>query len=321
MNMSPAHTGLAPSSLGFGCASVMGKVSKRDSLRALHLAHERGIRHFDVARSYGFGRAEAVLGEFLQGRRHEVTLTTKFGVVPPELSWKTRTLMPVARFVAEHVPGVAGRLRKRSGEVLAEKCFDVTYARTCLETSLRELRTDHIDFYMLHEPHSLTPAQHQDVVAFMLDAVAAGKVRRWGMACPLLSDLRLVDSLKPDVVQMEGHLMNAPEFLALGLNLSEDRFITRPFCGGLSDAVRSQVDRIRPDTLGELAAQGHALSDFALAVAMNLAGPGGVLIGAMYDADHIDRNSKAMRLIQSNEGLNTLAQQWLAQAAPTTTYP
>lgn len=315
MNNTSTHNRLAPSALGFGCASVMGKVGRSDSLRALHLAHEQGIRHFDVARSYGFGRAESLLGEFLKGRRHEVTVTTKFGVVPPHLSWKTRTLMPVARFVAEHVPGVATRLRKRSGEVLAHKCFDVAYARTCLEQSLRELRTDHIDFYMLHEPQTLTGSQLQDVVAFMQKVVTDGKVRRWGMACPLLTDLNLVHALKPDVVQMEGHLMNAPQFLGLGLDLSQPRFITRPFCGGLSEAVRHQVEGVRSGTLAELASQGQTLADLALAVALKLAGPGGVLIGAMYNPDHIQRNAQAMRRIQSDAALDAIAQQWLARAA------
>ncbi|MFX6040902.1 aldo/keto reductase, partial [Acinetobacter baumannii] len=58
--------------LGFGCAPMLGRVGRKDSLRALAIAYDNGIRHFDVARSYGFGEAEALLGEFLAGKRQHV---------------------------------------------------------------------------------------------------------------------------------------------------------------------------------------------------------------------------------------------------------
>ena len=309
--MNKTMTSLTSAPLGFGCASIMGKISRSQSLRALHLAHEHGIRHFDVARSYGFGRAESVLGEFLQGRRDQVTITTKFGVVPPHLGWKTRTLMPVARFVGEHVPGVASRLRKRSGEVLAQKRFDAAYAQTCLEQSLIELRTDHIDFYMLHEPSELSESQCHDLTTFMHKMVKAGKIRKWGMACPPLPDLKLVNVLKPDVVQMEGHLMNASAFLSLGMDPNEPRFVTRPFCGGLTETVHDEVERVRPGTLAEIQSQNLMLSDLAMAVSMKLAGPGGVVIGAMYDPNHIRRNSECVKQIKQNAHLMELADQWL----------
>ena len=63
--------------LGFGCGSVMGRVGREESLRAMNVAWDAGITLFDTARSYGFGEAEAVLGEFLSGKREQAVIATK----------------------------------------------------------------------------------------------------------------------------------------------------------------------------------------------------------------------------------------------------
>ena len=311
MTMSHTAPDFVHSRLGFGCASVMGKVGKQEGLRAMHMAHEQGIRHFDIARSYGFGRAESVLGEFMRGRRGEVSVTTKFGVVPPNLSWKTRTLMPVARFVAEQVPAVANRLRKRSGEVLAQKCFDLPYARACLEHSLRELGTDHIDVYLLHEPPKLPEAQQHDLAGFMQGLVQAGKVRHWGVACQHLEDLPWARAMRPEVLQVEGHLMNAHALMSHGLGTEVPLLLTRPFCGGLTPAVQAHTEAVLPGTLHALQQLGLTLGDFALSVAMRLAGAHGSVIGAMYTPRHIQQNARAMQHAQTNLDLQKLVDQWL----------
>src|SRR5260370_39566152 len=54
--------GLPPSSrLGFGCGSVMGRIGRAASLRAIAAALDAGITHFHVARLYGYREAEALL--------------------------------------------------------------------------------------------------------------------------------------------------------------------------------------------------------------------------------------------------------------------
>lgn len=311
MTMSHQASDFVRSRLGFGCASVMGKVSKQEGLRAMHLAHEQGIQHFDIARSYGFGSAESVLGEFMRGRRAQVSVTTKFGVVAPHLSWKTRTLMPVARFVAEQVPAVANRLRKRSGQVLAQKCFDLQYAQACLEHSLRELGTDHVDIYLLHEPPELPDAQRHDLAGFMRRLVQAGKVRHWGVACQHLEDLHWARTMQPDVIQVEGHVMNAHALMSHEPDTQVPLLLTRPFCGGLTQAVRTHLEQAMPGTLDALQQQGLSLGDFALAVALRLAGTQGAVIGAMYTPEHIQQNARAMRHSQMNPDLQKLVDQWL----------
>ncbi len=69
--------------LGFGCSAVMGRVSRKASLAALTAAYDCGIIFYDTARSYGYGESEALLGEFFRGRRDQVLLSTKFGILQP----------------------------------------------------------------------------------------------------------------------------------------------------------------------------------------------------------------------------------------------
>lgn len=83
MNYKPIVPGSTESSvLIFGCAGLMGRVDKKASMRAVALALEHGISHFDAARSYGYGEAEGCLGEALQGCRRQVVITSKFGLLP-----------------------------------------------------------------------------------------------------------------------------------------------------------------------------------------------------------------------------------------------
>jgi len=78
---------LEPSSkLGFGCARLLERAAPRRALTLLEFALDHGISHFDVARSYGDGRAETVIGALAKRRRREMTIVTKAGLAPPT-SW------------------------------------------------------------------------------------------------------------------------------------------------------------------------------------------------------------------------------------------
>ena len=138
------------SELGFGCAAVMGRVGRRDSLRALAAATDAGINFFDTARSYGYGESEALLGGFLKGRRHSAIICTKFGILPPPRgSWKQR-VKPLAQAAIRLFPSLRTRARKAAaGQVQAGR-FSVEVLRTSFETSLRELQTDYVDMLLLH---------------------------------------------------------------------------------------------------------------------------------------------------------------------------
>ena len=68
------------SQIVFGCASVGGRVGPRASVRAMEFAFDQGVSGFDVARSYGYGDAERILGGFLRGKRDRCVVVSKAGI-------------------------------------------------------------------------------------------------------------------------------------------------------------------------------------------------------------------------------------------------
>jgi aryl-alcohol dehydrogenase-like predicted oxidoreductase len=165
--------------LGFGCGSVLGRVGRGTSLRAMGTAWDEGITLFDTARSYGYGGAEAVLGEFLRGKREQAIVATKFGITPERQSALKRLVVPLAR-AAMQVPGVRGLRRSRGSREMTLGRFTVAGLRESLETSLRELHTDRIDVLFLHEA-TASAMRQQELMAELDALVQAGKVLRVGL--------------------------------------------------------------------------------------------------------------------------------------------
>ncbi len=167
--------------LGYGCSSVMGGLSRKESLAVLETAYDSGIRHFDVAPSYGFGEAEECVGEFLARHPGQVTVTTKFGIPPS----RKRSLMGLARNMArpllKSLPGVKKRLSAVSRAAgVAKSPFTAEYARESLERSLRALRTERIDVYLLHEAEA-ADLTDDSLLRFLEEMVSAGKIGTFGI--------------------------------------------------------------------------------------------------------------------------------------------
>jgi D-threo-aldose 1-dehydrogenase len=156
-----ADTGRQTTRLGYGCSSLMGATNLRDSLNLLESAYEAGIRHFDVAPMYGYGHAEACLGEFLQRHPGELTVTTKFGIAPPNHSTLLKAARRIAGPIARQIPSLKKSLTRAATAATRPKVqnrFTAAEAKASLDRSLQALRTTHIDLFLLHEPeaHHLT---------------------------------------------------------------------------------------------------------------------------------------------------------------------
>lgn len=179
-------TDLRASALGFGCASIKGRVDRGTALDALERAYDLGVNYFDVARSYGYGEAETVLGEFLRGRRNDVLVATKVGLAPSSHSGLLKTALPVARRVLSWMPRrVRDTLRDSAAQSGATEAsrgrFDVDDVRESLETSLRKLGTDYVDVLLLHECRP-ADANDPELRSFLEQCVREGKIRHYGLA-------------------------------------------------------------------------------------------------------------------------------------------
>ncbi|MDJ1134998.1 aldo/keto reductase [Streptomyces iconiensis] len=130
--------------LGTGTFGMPGwGASIEESRRLVDIYAEAGGNFLDTANVYGGGASEEYLGELLKGRRDTFVLSTKFNAM-------TRP----------GDPNSAGNHRKN--------------LRNSLETSLRKLRTDHVDMLWLHARDGFTPVE--EVMSALDDQVRAGKV-------------------------------------------------------------------------------------------------------------------------------------------------
>jgi D-threo-aldose 1-dehydrogenase len=177
--------------IGFGCSSL-ASVGRKKALLLLESAFDVGIRHFDVARYYGYGETEGILGTFIKSRRAQVTVTTKFGIEPPRRTNALRIALGVGRRFLRLVPSARKVVQQRASVLVKGNAFSVADARRNLETSLRELGTDYIDFYLLHD-YVAGNHSSDELVAFLGQAVKAGKIRYFGLGTSIDSVMRALD--------------------------------------------------------------------------------------------------------------------------------
>ena len=168
--------------LGLGCASMLGRAGRRESLAALSAAYDAGITFYDTARSYGYGECEELLGDFFKGaRRSSVMLCTKFGILPADpKGWKNR-IKPVVRGVLSIAPMLRSTVRRHAARQLQAGQFSVEVLNSSIETSLRKLKTDHVDILLMHSPPE-SVLHREDLLDSMAKLVEAGKVRMIGIS-------------------------------------------------------------------------------------------------------------------------------------------
>jgi aryl-alcohol dehydrogenase-like predicted oxidoreductase len=158
-------------------------MGRKESLAMLDAAYDAGVRHFDVAPMYGYGQAEACLGEFLARHPGQVTVTTKFGIPPEESQSLKAMLRGMARPVLKMLPGLKKKLQGAAAAASgpAPKLdFSVEKARASLEHSLAALKVERIDVWLLHEA-AAGDLTDDRLLQMMDEMVAAGKIGTFGV--------------------------------------------------------------------------------------------------------------------------------------------
>jgi D-threo-aldose 1-dehydrogenase len=173
--------------LGFGCSSLMGSMNRRESLATLEAAFDAGIRHFDVAPSYGYGEAESCLGEFLHQHPGQATVTTKYGIASPARQSLVGLARGLVKPLVRMLPGAKRTLAQAAAKVTrsAERPqFVKAPAGESLNRSLTALKTDHIDLWLLHEvqANDLDGEGGGSLIEFLDSMVVSGKIGGFGIA-------------------------------------------------------------------------------------------------------------------------------------------
>ncbi|WP_327583671.1 aldo/keto reductase [Nonomuraea sp. NBC_00507] len=136
-----------------------------ESIRTIHRALDLGVTLIDTAEIYGPYTNEELLGRALTGRRDQVVLATKFGLI---------------------AHGGAGPWNLDSSPA---------NIRTSVEGSLKRLGTDHIDLYYQHRVDPNTPIE--ETVGALAELVAEGKVRHIGLSEAGPDTIRRADAVHP----------------------------------------------------------------------------------------------------------------------------
>ena len=147
--------GLDVSRIGLGTMAMSGYYldpdsSDAESIRTIQRALELGVTHIDTAEIYGPYVNEELVGRALKGRRDDVVVATKFGLV-------------------SHSGDGPGVLDSSPANI-----------RTAVEGSLKRLGTDRIDLYYQHRVDPNTPIE--DTVGALAELVAEGKVLHIGLS-------------------------------------------------------------------------------------------------------------------------------------------
>jgi aryl-alcohol dehydrogenase-like predicted oxidoreductase len=162
--------GLDVSRIGLGAMSMsgyynIGAGSDAESIRAIHRALDLGVTHLDTAEIYGPYANEELVGRAIKGRRDQVVVATKFGIV-------------------SHAGAGPGVLDSSPANI-----------RVAVEGSLRRLATDHIDLYYQHrvDPKTLI----EDTIGAVAELVAEGKVRYIGLSEAGAATIRRAHAVHP----------------------------------------------------------------------------------------------------------------------------
>ena len=273
----------------------MGRIGRAAALKAMEIAFDNGVTHFDVARSYGYGDAEAVLGAFAAGKRDRITIATKFGIRASGTAKGLRWLRPAVRQIASHIPYARSAVRAAAGQTLKAGYYRLADARSSFEESLRQLRS-HADMLFIHDC-SPDDELSDELLGYLQNLVQAGRIRAWGIAtqrewiAPICTKL----AIQPMVIQCAQDILHRvpgrgspddakPAIFHSPFGASLDRLQTL-FAGSNLPPILSGVSPAfsRKDTGARLLLEG----------ALFMAGDNPVLC-SMFDPSHIRDNVDAI---------------------------
>ena len=223
---------------------------RKDEVAALRLGFDLGMTLVDTAEMYASGGAEEVVGEAIAGRRDEIFIVTK--VLPQNAS--------------------------RRGTVNA------------CEKSLKRLKVDTIDLYLLHWPGSVPFSETLEAFVVLHKA---GKIRHWGVSN---FDLREMD----DVITLPSGGSVATDQVIYNLNRRGIEFSLIPWCEQhrvpiMAYSPLDQGKLLRSSVVEQIAAR-HSATHAQVALAWILRQKNMILIPKAGTEDHMRENYGALKL-------------------------
>jgi diketogulonate reductase-like aldo/keto reductase len=254
-------TGEAVPALGQGTWQMAEVASRRDAeIAALRLGVELGLALIDTAEMYGEGAAEELVAEVIEGHRNEVFLVSK--VYPHNAS--------------------------RRG--VSQAC----------ERSLKRLKTDRLDLYLLHWRGSIPL---QKTLAGFEDLLQAGKIRHWGVSNFDQTDMH-------ELVHVQGGSACVTDQVLYNVTRRGPEFDLMPWMAQhrMPLMAYSPIEQGRLPTSGTLQriASKHGASPHQVALAWLLGKPGVIAIPKAGRPEHVRDNHRAPALRLDRDDLQQL---------------
>jgi aryl-alcohol dehydrogenase-like predicted oxidoreductase len=212
-----------------GMSEFYGPGDDGESIATIRRALDLGCSFLDTADMYGSGANEELVGRAIAGRRDEVVLATKFGIV------------------------------RENGARRVDSSPE--YVKRAVEASLRRLGTDHIDLYYMHRRNPDTPIE--ETVGAMAELVEQGKIGHIGLSEVSADTLRAACAVTPvTALQSEWSLFTrgiedeiVPTARELGVGIVPYSPIGRGFLtgqyGSVEDLAEDDFRRYQPRFQGD----------------------------------------------------------------------
>ncbi len=248
-----------------------GQRTRGEEADALRLGIDLGMTLIDTAEMYGEGGAEQVVGEAIRGRRKAVTLVTK---------------------IYPHNATLRG-------------------TQAACERSLRRLRVDCIDIYLLHW---MGAAPFTEVIMAFERLRTAGKIKAWGVSNLDAPDMVELDSVSSACVTNQ--VLYNPEHRGIEYDLI-------PWCEGHAMPIMAyspigQGGRLLRHRVMREVAERHGASPAQIAIAWSLRRPGVISIPKAGGMAHVRENAAAAAIGLTEADLGAIDE---AFAPPGRKYP
>lgn len=249
---------------------------RRDEVSALQACLDLGLRLIDTAEMYADGAAEEIVGEALAGRRDGAFLVSKV------------------------YPWNAG------GQKAIAAC----------EGSLRRLKTDYLDLYLLHWTGDFT---YEETVSAMEKLIAQGKIRRWGVSNLDYDEMQAL-------WQVAGGRQCATNQVLYHLASRGIEYDLLPWCqqqqmpvmaySPLAQAGRLRRGLLTHSVISDIA-RAHDASTAQILLAWVIRQPGVIAIPKAASVAHVEQNAAALNITLSVDELKLLDEAYPAPKGKT----
>jgi D-threo-aldose 1-dehydrogenase len=281
--------------LGLGCGGLIGGRELRRSTALLEAAYESGIRHFDVAPSYGLGTAEEVIGSVFGSLKDDISIATKVGISPPSGGALLRGARSIFRPIFANAQAMREKLGRYAGLFQRRAQFSPIDVQRSLEESLKRLRRDRIDALLMHEFEIANATD--ELLALLNDLVRSNVIGSFGVGANRL--------------RCEAVVVEKPQFAAIlqyPWSILEPRLSARKeslsiFSGVFRNSLRSLNSWFGLDAnalhrysvaLGQDLSNSQTLAEVVLGAALS-DNPSGIVLFATQNVDRIRRNAAVQR--------------------------